>query len=140
MNFHLEHKMEPETRNVPSLLEPLALSEVESEEEEESLFGEEPSLLSTAPPSMSLYGTRQAQNQHWNILSFYRRVTLGGNITELYSKLAPHISVCHCMHCVVMTMIIFAKLFIGFNPEFLLLVGGEILTVRQIVNNSLSES
>ena len=46
--------------SVPGLLEPLVLSEVESgEEEEESLFGEEPCQISPSPASISLYGTRR---------------------------------------------------------------------------------
>ena len=46
--------------SVPSVLEPLVLSEVESgEEEEESLFHDEPCLISPVPSSISLYGTRR---------------------------------------------------------------------------------
>ena len=45
--------------SVPSVLEPLVLSEVESGEEEESLFEEEPCLISPNPASISLYGSRR---------------------------------------------------------------------------------
>ena len=46
--------------SVPSVLEPLVLSEVESgEEEEESLFEVEPCQISPSPASISLYGTRR---------------------------------------------------------------------------------
>ena len=45
--------------SVPSVLEPLVLSEVESGEEEESLFDEEPCLISPSPASISLYGSRR---------------------------------------------------------------------------------
>ena len=52
--------MKTSMESVPSVLEPLGLSEVESgEEEEESLFEEEPCLISPAPTSLSLYGTRR---------------------------------------------------------------------------------
>ena len=44
--------------SVPSVLEPLVLSEVESGEEE-SLFDEEPCLISPSPASISLYGSRR---------------------------------------------------------------------------------
>ena len=44
--------------SVPSVLEPLVLSEVESGEEE-SLFEEEPCLISPSPASISLYGSRR---------------------------------------------------------------------------------
>ena len=50
--------MESETRELPCFLEPHVLTEVESEEEE-SLFEEEPSLLSPAPAPVSMYSTRR---------------------------------------------------------------------------------
>ena len=50
--------MESQARDVPSLLEPLVLSEVDSGDDE-SLFGESPCLLSPAPAPMSLYGSRR---------------------------------------------------------------------------------
>ena len=56
--------------SVPSVLEPLGLSEVESgEEEEESLFDEEPCQLSPAPASLSLYGTRRPHSSMGGLAS-----------------------------------------------------------------------